>query len=910
MVDRFNSGNSAVDLGIMDLSVINGPQGLRLVAYSGTNGGVSSYQIDAGGRLSPLGASAISTGHGLRAETDMAVGYLGSTTAILVGVTGSAGLAGWGSNLAGAIGRPYTLTLPAGFSGQMHLASQPDPSAPLFVLSPASGRIAVYDPGRAAMVELSGAGSGLTGSHGLVQATHAGETLLISIDASRAALSVHRHDPATQSLSRTDTLSATDGLAVATLSDLDVAQIGGQTFVIAAAAGSSSLTVLRLSPEGQLTLTDHILDSRDTRFQAVTAVDTITVGAHVFVAAGGGDDGVTLFRLLPDGTLQTLATLEDSLATGLTNVSAIELVHIGDSLFLYVGGEGERGLTVLEWPLGTLGTVIDGSGQGPTITGTAGADILISATPGQTLLGGDGADVLIAGTTGTRLTGGSGDDVFVLRSTATQTTLTDFQRGIDRLDLTGWPMLRDASQLAVTPSPDGITLAFNGRSVIIQSADGRPLSLSDVLPQGLGPARIPVSTLTASAAEGSQPGEGDGATSPGTPTPPGGGTGGGGTGGGGTGGGGTGGGGTGGGGTGGGGTGGGGTGGGGTGGGGTGGGGTGGGGTGGGGTGGGGTGGGGTGGGGTGGGGTGGGGTGGGGTVTPPVVLPSQPFERARMADWTTDPAWENRSTAPLEVSGTGGNDTLISASGPDFLQAGPGDDLIYAGLGNDTVFAGPGNDTLSAAGGDNELWGGPGNDIIRGRGGNDYIGGGTGEDLIDGGGGQDTIWGGPGADTLMGGSRYDMIGGGAGNDMVYGYGGDDLLFGGPDHDTVHGGVGNDTIWGGPGNDLIAGGPGDDTLSAGAGTDHLWGNAGADTFLFYRNYERTYIRDFTPAEGDEINFVQWIFNGAYPSGEQIVEQYGRITAEGAVLTLAAANIVIHIPGLFDLDVLADHITVI
>ncbi|WP_158569411.1 M10 family metallopeptidase C-terminal domain-containing protein, partial [Pseudotabrizicola alkalilacus] len=614
VVDRFGSGNAAVDLGIIDLSVINGPAGVRLVAYSGTNGGVATYQVGPNGRLSPIAASAISTGHGLLAETNMAVAYLGSTTALMVGIAGANGLTGWGSNLAGAIGRPYALALPAGFAGRMLIADQPDAGARFYVLSPATGRIAVFDLARGAMTELSGAGAALAGSQTLVQVAGAGAPLLLSVDASRTILTVHRHDPATNSLTRTSALSASDGLAVASLSDLDVVRMGSQTFVIAAAAGSSSLTVMRLSAQGQLSITDHLLDSRDTRFDAVRAVDTITVGDQVFVAAGGGDDGVTLFRLLPDGTLQTLATIENSITGGLSNVTAIEIVHIGDRLYLYVGGETERGLTLLEWSLGDMGAVVDGTGRGGTVTGTTGADILTSGAPGQALSGGAGNDVLIAATSGTRLTGGTGNDTFVLRSSATQTTITDFQRGADRLDLTGWPMMRDASQLSVTPRGDGLTISFNGRSVTILSADGRPLTLADILPQGIGPSRISVEILTASATGGSAHGEGDGALSPGAPIPPGVGTGGGGTGGGGTGGGGTGGGGTGGGGTGGGGAGGGGTGGGGTGGGGTGGGGTGGGGAGGGGTGGGGTGGGGAGGGGTGGGGTGGGGTGGGGT--------------------------------------------------------------------------------------------------------------------------------------------------------------------------------------------------------------------------------------------------------------------------------------------------------
>jgi hypothetical protein len=893
VVGRYGSGVAAIDLGVMELSVIDGPSGLRLVAYSGTNGGIATYAIGSDGGLSPIGSAAISTGFGLRGETDMSVAYLAGTTAILIGVTNSTGLTGWGSNLAGAVGRPYTLALPSGFSGPMLLSDQISPSDPFFVLATATGQVAVFDPTTGLTRDVAGAGSGFVASHGLVVADVDGQTLLVTIDAARSALSVHRYDAGTNSLGQRDTITASDGLAVAFLSDLDVVQLGSQTFVIAAAAGTSSLTVLRLTSDGQLTITDHVIDSRDTRFAALSAVDTIEVNGQVYVATGGGDDGVTLFRLLPDGTLQTLATLENGIAGGLANVSAIEIVQVGDRLLIYVGGETESGLTVVEWPLGPVGQVIDATGAGPTVVGTTGGDILTSGTVNQALSAGAGDDVLIAATNGASLTGGTGRDVFVLRDTALQTTITDFQTGVDQLDLTGWAMLRDLSQLTVIPRADGVTLTFNGRSVTIQSADGRPLLVTDVLPDGLGPARIPVETLTPEPDGGSVPGEGDGAVSPGTPTPPGGGdTGGttGGTGGatGGTGGttgdtGGTGGTGDTGGATGGTGDTGGAT-------------------------------------GGTGGttggtGGTGGttgttGGTGGTTGGTGGTTLPVLPEERARLADWTSDPAWVNGSTTPLSPEGTGGNDTLLGASGQDFLLGYNGNDLFYTGWGSDTVYAGGGNDTVYAAGGNNELWGGPGNDFIRSRNGADQIGGGAGNDFLDGGGGQNTIWGGAGNDVALGGGSPDEIGGGGGNDALYGYGGDDLIFGGPGLDTVHGGTGADTIWGGGGDDLIAGGAGDDMIASGAGTDHLWGGPGADSFVFYRNYGTTHIRDFSAAEGDALHLATWLFGGTIPSAEQIVQQHAHLTPDGVVLDFGAANTLIILNGVTTMAGLADHIVII
>ncbi|WP_168219750.1 calcium-binding protein [Pseudotabrizicola formosa] len=837
MVDRFSSGNDSVDLGIIDLALVDGPGGERLFAYSGANGGLSSYGIGSDGRLTLIAVRTMTTGYGLQAETDMAVAQLGTSTAIVLGLASGSGLVGWSANLSGGIGTPFALLLPNGFTGRMVIADQPDSAAPLYVLAPDSGRVAVYDPGSGAMIELSITGAMPSGTHSLVQIAGQDQPLLLAIDAARNSLTALRHDTATNSLRPTASLAASDGLAVATLSDLDVVTMGGQSFVIAAAAGTSSLTVIRLSDQGQMTITDHLLDSRDTRFASVCAVDTVTVNGQVFVAAGGGDDGVTLFRLLPDGTLQTLATLENSLAGGLANVTAVKIIHSGERLFIIVGGETEIGLTVLEWPLGSLGDVITGAGNGATLAGTGGADILTSGAPNQGLTGGGGDDVLIAETSGTRLTGGAGRDTFVLRDAATLTTITDFQRGADALDLTGWPMLRDTGQLTVTPRSDGITLSFNGRTVTILASDDRPLTLAEVLPVGLGPARIPVSTLTASAEGGSAHGEGDGALSPGAPDEPG--------------------------------------------------------------------------------------GTGDDGGTPLPTPMPATgltgsssidpadgPTELSRLPDWSTDPGWQNRSTGPLTRTGTQGDDTMTGASGADSLDGGAGNDLIYSGLGNDTVFGLAGDDFIFASGGNNQLWGGLGNDVIRARDGHDLIGGGAGHDLLDGGNGQNTIWGGSGNDTLLGGDHFDTIGGGPGNDLIFGFAGDDDLFGASNHDTLHGGSGHDTIWGGPGNDVISGGPGNDLIASGAGTDHVWGNDGADTFLFYRYYKDTFVHDFSLAEGDQIQLTQWMFRGTFPSGSQIAQHYGSVTPYGIVLDFGLSDTIVHLLGVYDLQALESHITVI
>lgn len=84
--------------------------------------------------------------------------------------------------------------------------------------------------------------------------------------------------------------------------------VSGVTYVVIAASQSSSLTVMRLTYTGELIPVDHIVDERTTRFSGATAMDTLQLGGRAFVFVGGGDDGISVFTVLPDGKLLHVAT--------------------------------------------------------------------------------------------------------------------------------------------------------------------------------------------------------------------------------------------------------------------------------------------------------------------------------------------------------------------------------------------------------------------------------------------------------------------------------------------------------------------------------------------------------------------------------------------------------------------------
>ncbi|TCK99841.1 hypothetical protein BXY66_3545 [Shimia isoporae] len=128
-------------------------------------------------------------------------------------------------------------------------------------------------------------------------------------------------------------IGANDGsFPVQTITAMVPAQIEGTNYLVVAASDSSSLSVLEVANDGQLTVKDHALDSSLSRFAGVTEIDTITVNGHVFIFATGSDDGISVMSLLPGGRLLPLSTIADSGSSALQNISSLKAVLVGDEI--------------------------------------------------------------------------------------------------------------------------------------------------------------------------------------------------------------------------------------------------------------------------------------------------------------------------------------------------------------------------------------------------------------------------------------------------------------------------------------------------------------------------------------------------------------------------------------------------
>lgn len=799
----------------LDVVVINGQARLVTTALPGPGAGYALYDVSAASGPANLLALQSYSGvvsHGTRPEvTILPTVTGGGATLIAAGPTPW----GWASYSLGAGGFGPALNNPlyidptaaTGFSagGTTYLYLAPNgASRPMAYLLQDNGSLTAIAGGAPMQMgpNLDAMATAVTMSGTYVVTASAAGNVLTSYAVN-----------ADGSLSHADAVSVDFGIGFSKPTEVATVTLHGQTYVISAASESSSLSTFRLLPGGLLYEADHVVDNLWTRFSGATALATLETGGQAFVFVGGADDGVEVMALLPDGRLVQLMTIADSGAMSLADVSALVATDAGGGIRLFTASATEPGITQIDLSLGTPGLSLF---RDPGVqTGTGANDVLLAGVATTAIHGGGGDDIIAGGGPGVTaaLYGGAGSDLFVLSPTAGTIRIGDYQVGVDRLDLTDFPMLRSLDQLTIAPTATGATITYGATTIAVESFDGNPIAATafaqsqmlrltrfdptastSVLIGGNGndvlAATTQPTTLFGLSGDDSLSGDtgddvldgGDGNDTLRSA-----------------------------------------------------------------------------------------GGAdrllGGNGSDLLDGVAGNDSMDGGAGNDYAYGGAgndtliggdgvdWLSGDDDHDVVFGGTGNDTCLGADGNDAVIAGAGDDIAGGGRGNDTVDGGADNDWLWGADGDDEvtggvgtdnLWGGNGNDTLDGGDGNDRLWTELGDDLCYAGAGDDAIYDLDGNDTLYGGDGFDWIQAGAGNDVVSGddqddwlagQAGDDLINGGAGADQMHGGdgldtlngdAGHDQLWGWGLNDLLTGGSGNDTLWGGDGNDSLDGGGDAD----------------------------------------------------------------------------------
>lgn len=304
-----------------------------------------------------------------------------------------------------------------------------------------------------------------------------GQDLILTLSTAEEALRVWELG-ADGSLVPVAQTGAGAGLGLSTPSALELVRMAGQTFALVAGAGSSSLSVVRIGAGGQMTLADHVIDTLNTRFQRVQAMTTVELSGQVFVFAGGADDGVQAFQMLPDGRLVLAGQITRRAGLALDNITAMEAVAVDGRIELVLGGEG-AGLIRLTYDPGPIAAPRIGTALGDDLAGDARADLLAGGAGCDTLSGGAGEDILSDGAGIDVLWGGAGADLFVLSGDGAADTIRDFTPGEDRIDLSDWGRVYSISVIDKAGTSDCVVLRWGQEVLTIYAAAGQSLGPAD-----------------------------------------------------------------------------------------------------------------------------------------------------------------------------------------------------------------------------------------------------------------------------------------------------------------------------------------------------------------------------------------------------------------------------------------------
>lgn len=397
----------------------------------------------------------------------------GATTALTMSVIGPTGLPGAAATVQTSVG---TLTKVTSFT------VVPDASGDLAAVGQAGlSGFRIFEIGPSGYLTLTDTipdseKSYIQGVTDSLAVTVDGQAYLLTISALEDGLTSYAVAP-TGEAELVDSMGNRDGLAISGPQAMVSVEVGDKTFVLIASTTSDSLSVVRVNPMGCLFESDHVIDDTSTRFRDAAALDVFEVNGRSFVVVGGSDAGLTTYEILPDGTLSLMNVAVFESGPGLANIGSIDAVVNGTTVQFYVTEESGTRLQVYTANYSGLGTLIQGT-AGATTAGTTKNDRLLGSDGADTLSGGAGADFLHDGAGGDRLTGGTGADVFVLVSDTSADTITDFENGSDKIDLSDWGRIYDVSALSITSTATGAEIRYGDNVLVVHSANGTSLSVS------------------------------------------------------------------------------------------------------------------------------------------------------------------------------------------------------------------------------------------------------------------------------------------------------------------------------------------------------------------------------------------------------------------------------------------------
>lgn len=144
--------------------------------------------------------------------------------------------------------------------------------------------------------------------------------------------------------------SLTDGpkTTLMGVSDMQQIWVGAQSFLAVASGVEDGLSLYRLGPGGSLSLTDSLTSKDGLWVSGISALEGATFADKSFVLAGSaGANALTVMRVNAQGVMFITEQLLDDRTSRFSGVSQIELAEVNGRMLVVAGG-GDGGFSLLE----------------------------------------------------------------------------------------------------------------------------------------------------------------------------------------------------------------------------------------------------------------------------------------------------------------------------------------------------------------------------------------------------------------------------------------------------------------------------------------------------------------------------------------------------------------------------------
>ncbi len=267
-----------------------------------------------------------------------------------------------------------------------------------------------------------------------------------------------------------NTFDADDEIYLNGVSDLAVFAAHGTNFVaVASPDNSGSILLFEAESNGELSILDHVVANTQLGYSGANLIQSFTVEDRSFLLTAG-TNAMSLLEVLPTGQLLDVSAGLDREAFFSGNPTSLKAQILGSELQLFLTVDGSDDILQVSVDMTDIMT----SGGGTA------TNQLLMAAAGQTAIGGAGDDVLLDGVGTETLTGGEGADIFVFRSDNSRDYITDFQLGIDKIDISPLGLAYTLDALEIESLADGFSVTFGNEILEVQTFDGGFLNESDL----------------------------------------------------------------------------------------------------------------------------------------------------------------------------------------------------------------------------------------------------------------------------------------------------------------------------------------------------------------------------------------------------------------------------------------------